>query len=170
MIRQTGPNRLIRRWRDKPEQGRLDADVIMIGAPDGDCKRRGTLRIGSQARSGRSRTCSNKPQGRLWPGRIRGSFVDWLASPHHPESAGAGDAGGHPLKGREGWFEKKRMTDRAHHASGSEVPFFAFLWQRIMREELALRWSERRRRHQHRARACHYRKRQARPPSGQVQL
>ena len=38
------------------------------------------------------------------------------------------------------------------------------VWARLPDAGRALAWSEWRRRHQHRARACHYRKRGARPP------
>ena len=38
------------------------------------------------------------------------------------------------------------------------------VWDRLTPAEQALAWSEWRRRHQHRARECHYRKRGARPP------
>ncbi len=38
------------------------------------------------------------------------------------------------------------------------------VWDRLAPAEQALAWSEWRRRHQHRARECHYRKRRARPP------
>jgi hypothetical protein len=39
------------------------------------------------------------------------------------------------------------------------------VWDRLTPAEQALAWSEWRRRHQHRARACHYRTRGARPPN-----
>ena len=38
------------------------------------------------------------------------------------------------------------------------------VWDRLTPAEQALAWSAWRRRHQHRARACHYRRRRARPP------
>jgi hypothetical protein len=38
------------------------------------------------------------------------------------------------------------------------------VWDRLPPIEQTLAWSEWRRRHQHRARACHYRKRNAEPP------
>lgn len=38
------------------------------------------------------------------------------------------------------------------------------VWDRLISAEQALAWSEWRRRHQYRARECHYRKRGARPP------
>ena len=38
------------------------------------------------------------------------------------------------------------------------------VWDRLTPAEQALAWSDWRRRHQHRARACHYRTRGARPP------
>jgi len=40
------------------------------------------------------------------------------------------------------------------------------VWAELTPAERALAWSEWRRRHQHRARASHYRKRQAEPPDG----
>jgi hypothetical protein len=40
------------------------------------------------------------------------------------------------------------------------------VWARLAPAERVLAWSAWRRRHQHRARACHYRKRKAKPPSG----
>ncbi len=40
------------------------------------------------------------------------------------------------------------------------------IWERLTPPERALAWSEWRRAHQHRARACHYRKRGAHPPDG----
>jgi hypothetical protein len=39
------------------------------------------------------------------------------------------------------------------------------VWDRLAPAEQALTWSEWRRRHQHRARRCHYLKRGARPPN-----
>ena len=38
------------------------------------------------------------------------------------------------------------------------------VWDRLTPAEQALAWSDWRRRHQYRARACHYRTRGARPP------
>jgi len=38
------------------------------------------------------------------------------------------------------------------------------VWDRLTPAEQALAWSAWRRRHQHRARECHYRRRGARPP------
>lgn len=38
------------------------------------------------------------------------------------------------------------------------------LWAVVPEDETVLAWSTWRRRHQHRARECHYRKRRAKPP------
>jgi hypothetical protein len=40
------------------------------------------------------------------------------------------------------------------------------VWERLTPAEQALAWSAWRRRHQHRARASHYKRRKAKPPSG----
>jgi hypothetical protein len=40
------------------------------------------------------------------------------------------------------------------------------VWEDLSPAERALAWSAWRRRHQYRARVCHYRKRRAEPPSG----
>jgi hypothetical protein len=40
------------------------------------------------------------------------------------------------------------------------------VWERLTPADKVLAWSVWRRKHQHRARECHYRKRGARPPDG----
>lgn len=40
------------------------------------------------------------------------------------------------------------------------------VWRSLPEAERVLAWSVWRRRHQHRARACHYQKRKAKPPDG----
>ena len=44
------------------------------------------------------------------------------------------------------------------------------VWDKLTAAEQVLAWSEWRRRHQFRARASHYKRRRAKPPSGSLRL
>jgi hypothetical protein len=91
--------------------------------------------------------------------------VGGVASACHPELVRSGAGGSDPGAGCEARAAQKGGTGLIP-LSVPEVRklLLQLVWDRLTPAAQALAWSEWRRRHQHRARACHFRKRRARPP------
>ncbi|MBN9522689.1 IS701 family transposase, partial [bacterium] len=73
---------------------------------------------------------------------------------------------GDPIPGAGVTAEKR--GERLIRLSAPEVRklLLKLIWAAVPPAEQVLAWSVRRRRHQHRARECHYKRRGARPPDG----
>lgn len=87
-----------------------------------------------------------------------------LAPPRHPELVRPGGGRGDPFAVVA--LAAEKGGDRLIRLSVPEVwkLLLSLIWNFLPSVERVLGWSVWRRRHQHRARECHYRKRGARPP------
>ncbi len=103
-------------------------------------------------------------QGRLRPRRVRGAVVDGLAPARHAEPVGAGRGGRGPRPGGRAAAKGGRGLVRLS-VPGVRTLLLRLVWASTRSADDVLAWSAWRRRHQCRARACHYRRRRARPPN-----
>ena len=82
-----------------------------------------------------------------------------------PQPARLGGRRGHPVPVAKGRGAEER-GDRLVRLSVPNVRklLLRVVWSALPEADRVLAWSAWRRRHEHRARACHYRKRKAKPP------
>src|SRR5262249_61498175 len=98
---------------------------------------------------------------------VRSPEVGRVPPARHPQPVRPGGDRDHPVAGGEAGAAEKRGTGLIPLTT-PEVRrlLLRLVWDRLTPAEQALAWSDWRRRHQHRARVCHYRRRRARPPDG----
>src|SRR5262249_39958125 len=105
---------------------------------------------------------------RLRPGRVRGAVVGRMAPARHAEPVRPGGGGGDSVAGGAAAAEEKRGGGLIPlTVPGGRELMLKMGWGRVWpggQGGAGAGWAEWRRRHQHRARACHYRRRGARPP------
>ncbi len=86
--------------------------------------------------------------------------MDGLVSTHHTRLAGTRVSGDNPSQGEKGGLATER------HLIALTVPevrrLFGLALRQVVGRAFVLAWSEWRRRHQFRARQCHYRRRENR--------
>ena len=99
-------------------------------------------------------------------GRLRGTELDRLASPHHAVSTGPRRPGDGEEIGLRASPKKSAGSPELIRLSSPEIRrlLVRLLWSRLPDSDEVLNWSAWRRAHQAHARRCHYKKRGAKPP------
>ena len=112
--------------------------------------------------------CFEEAKGQVGTGPVRGAPVGWLVPAHHPGDAGPSLSGGGqaPGNGPRMAGRKGGCRSRDEGLIPLTVPevrrlLTRLVWTATPSTDFVLSWSQWRRRHQARARRCHYQRRQS---------